>query len=179
MTKRFGRLLTVAIAASLLTLASISVLITVRGIGPWQSLSVANCQPEHPTSTPVQVSLNDNGGMMGGSAMMVGLNANVATVASGRVTFIATNYGHLNHELLILPMPTGGAGTRPLGANGKIDESSSLGEASQSCATGVGNGISPGTRSWTTVNLVPGNYELLCDVPWHYANGMFTTLTVR
>jgi uncharacterized cupredoxin-like copper-binding protein len=154
MTKRFGRLLTVAIAASLLTLASISVLITVRGIGPWQSLSVANCQPEHPSSTQVQVSLNDNGGMMGGFAMMVSLNANVTTVVSGRVTFIATNYGHLNHELLILPMPTGGAGTRPLG-------------------------ISPGTRSWTTVNLAPGNYELLCDVPWHYANGMFTTLTVR
>jgi uncharacterized cupredoxin-like copper-binding protein len=168
MTKRFGRLLTVAIAASLLTLASISVLITVRGFGPWQSLSVANCQPQHPSSTQVQVSLNDNGGMMGGFAMMVSLNANVTTVVSGKVTFIATNYGHLNHELLILPMPTGGAGTRPLGANGKIDESSSLGEAS-----------SPGTRSWTTVNLAPGNYELLCDVPWHYANGMFTTLTVR
>ena len=179
MTKRSRRLLAVAIAASLLTLASIAVLITVRSIGPWQSLTVANCQPEHPSSTQVQVSLNDNGGMMGGFAMMVGLNANVTTVASGKVTFIATNYGHINHELLILPLPTGGAGTRPIGAGGKIDESSSLGEASRSCANGVGNGISPGTRSWTTVNLARGTYELLCDVPWHYANGMFTTLTVQ
>ena len=173
------RLLAVAIAASLLTLASISVLITVRGIGPWRSLTVANCQPEHPSSRQVQVSLNDNGGMMGGFAMMVGLNTNVTSVAAGKVTFITTNYGHIVHELLILPLPIGGAGTRPIAANGKIDESSSLGEASQSCANGVGNGISPGTRSWTTVNLARGTYELLCDVPWHYANGMFTTLTVR
>ena len=178
MTKRARGLLAIAVAASILTLASISALIAIRGIGPWRSLSIANCQPIHPSSTQVKVSLNDNGGMMG-SLMMVELNANVTTVSSGTITFIATNYGHINHELLILPEPTGGAGTRTFGASGKINENSSFGEASKSCASGVGNGISPGTRSWTSVNLAPGTYELLCDVRWHYANGMFTTLTVR
>jgi hypothetical protein len=74
---------------------------------------------------------------------------------------------------------TDGPGTRPVGTDGKIQESSSLGEASRSCASGVGDGIAPGTRSWITVNLSPGTYEVLCDQPWHYANGMFTTITVR
>ena len=116
--------------------------------------------------------------MGGGSAMMVSLAAVPGSVPSGSVTFVATNTGAMNHELLILPLPSDGAGTRPVGTDGKINEQSSLGEASASCGRGPGDGISPGTRSWVTVNLAPGKYELLCDEPWHYANGMFTELTV-
>ena len=167
------------VAVALLTLASMALIGVVRGIGPTQSLTIANCQPSRPAAARVQVSLSDGGDMMGGSAMMVSLSADVTAVPPGRVTLIATNYGRLNHELLILSVPADGPGTRPVGPNGKIDESASLGEASRSCGDGVGNGISPGTRSWVTVNLMPGTYELLCDVPWHYANGMFTTITVR
>jgi uncharacterized cupredoxin-like copper-binding protein len=29
-----------------------------------------------------------------------------------------------------------------------------------------------------TLTLRPGNYELLCDVPWHYADGMYAAFTV-
>ena len=116
--------------------------------------------------------------MGGGSAMMVSLAAEPVSVPSGRVTFVATNTGALNHELLILPLPPDGASTRPVGTDGKINEQSSLGEASKSCGRGQGDGIAPGTRSWVTVNLAPGRYELLCDEPWHYANGMFAEFTV-
>ena len=116
--------------------------------------------------------------MGGGSAMMVSLTAAPGSVSSGSVTFVATNTGALNHELLILPLPSDGAGTRPVGTDGKINEQTSLGEASTSCGRGPGDGISPGTRSWVTVNLAPGRYELLCDEPWHYANGMFTEFAV-
>jgi uncharacterized cupredoxin-like copper-binding protein len=107
------------------------------------------------------------------------MNADASSVPAGAVTFVASNFGRLNHELLIFPMAPDGPGTRPVDTGGKIDEASSLGEASRSCASGVGDGIAPGTRSWITVNLSPGIYELLCDLPWHYANGMFTTITVR
>jgi uncharacterized cupredoxin-like copper-binding protein len=127
------------------------------------------------------VELTDRGGaMMGaGGAMMVSVLASPDIVARGTVTFVATNTGALNHELLVLPAPTDGVGTRPVRANGKIDESTSLGEASTSCGQGTGGGVSPGTTSWVTLHLAPGNYELLCDVRWHYANGMFAGFTVR
>jgi len=59
-----------------------------------------------------------------------------------------------------------------------VDDSANKGEASTACGSGIGDGISPGSRGWTTVTLEPGTYELLCDVPWHYASGMFTTLRV-
>jgi uncharacterized cupredoxin-like copper-binding protein len=148
------------------------------GVG--QSLTVANCDPKTTSGSVVNVTLSDGGGGMmgGGSAMMVSLVAAPGSSPSGPVTFVATNTGALNHELLILPLPSDGAGTRPVGTDGKINEQSSLGEASTSCGRGPGGGISPGTRSSVTVNLAPGRYELLCDEPWHYANGMFTEFTV-
>ena len=30
-----------------------------------------------------------------------------------------------------------------------------------------------------TLTLAPGRYELICNLPGHYAAGMFTELTVR
>ncbi len=148
------------------------------GLYRTSTLSLANCQPARNAGQTVQVSLVDGGGMMGPSLMMLGLTPTPTSVTAGRVTFVATNYGRLNHEFLVLPMAADGLGTRPVGADGKIDESSSLGEASKSCAAGAGNGISPGTRSWVTLNLRPGTYELLCDMPWHYTAGMYASFTV-
>jgi uncharacterized cupredoxin-like copper-binding protein len=148
--------------------------------GGGQSLTLSNCEPQTTPGSAVNVTLFDRGGGMmgGGSAMMASLAADPGSVRTGPVTFVATNTGALNHELLILPLPSDGASTRPFGTDGKINEQSSLGEASKSCGHGPGDGISPGTRSWVTVNLAPGRYELLCDEPWHYANGMFTEFTV-
>jgi Sulfocyanin (SoxE) domain len=148
--------------------------------GGGQTLTLSNCQPKTTSGSVVDVTLSDRGGGMmgGGSPMMVSLVATPSSIPSGPVTFVAANTGALNHELLILPLPSDGAGTRAVGTDGKIDEQSSLGEASTSCGRGPGNGISPGTRSWVTVKLAPGRYELLCDEPWHYANGMFAEFTV-
>jgi uncharacterized cupredoxin-like copper-binding protein len=109
----------------------------------------------------VDVNLNDRGAMMGGdSSMMVSIAASPRIVSSGTVTFVTTNTGAINHELLIF-RSSGGVGTRAIKSDGKINETTSLAEASTSCGRG------------------PGNYELLCDVPWRYADGMFTGFTVR
>jgi uncharacterized cupredoxin-like copper-binding protein len=35
-----------------------------------------------------------------------------------------------------------------------------------------------GMASWVMLHLAPRNYELLCDVPGHYASGMFAGFTV-
>jgi uncharacterized cupredoxin-like copper-binding protein len=36
----------------------------------------------------------------------------------------------------------------------------------------------PGASGWVTVTLPPGRYELVCNLPGHYAAGMYTQLTV-
>jgi len=127
----------------------------------------------------VDVQVTDAGdSMMGQTPMRATMVATPAKVPAGKVSFVIANTGALVHELVILPLPADGPGTRPIGPDGKIDEARSLGEASRSCGAGTGDGIAPGSTTWTTVTLQPGRYELVCDQPWHYAAGMFDVLTV-
>lgn len=126
----------------------------------------------------VNVILSDTGGGMMGNHMM-NVADSPSTVASGDVSLIVWNAGMMVHEFIVLPLPSGGAGTRPVGPHGQVSEAGSLGEASRSCGDGAGDGIAPGAASWTTLRLSPGPYELLCNLPGHYAMGMFTELDVR
>ena len=71
--------------------------------------------------------------MMGQTPMRATLMATPTSVPAGKISFVVANTGALVHELVILPLPADGPGTRPTGSGGKIDESQSLGEASRSC----------------------------------------------
>ena len=92
---------------------------------------------------------------------------------------MAFNNGTLAHEMVMLPLPSDRPGTRSTGADGKVNESKSPGEASRSCAPGAGDGIAPGSVGWSKLTVRPGRDALVCDEPWHYAASMFDVLTVR
>ena len=49
---------------------------------------------------------------------------------------------------------------------------------SGSCAEGSGEGITATSVGWVTLNLPAGHYELLCNLPNHYADGMYQELVV-
>jgi hypothetical protein len=76
--------------------------------------------------------------MMGGTARLGAatmLRVTPQVVAAGRVSLVAQNMGWRTHELVVLPLPAGtAAGQRVPGADGKVDEAGSLGEASADCA---------------------------------------------
>ncbi len=136
-----------------------------------------------PGST-VTVTLADMGmtQMMGGTAPLgsqMMLRAAPATAPAGQISLVASNMGWRTHEVVILPLADGTtAGHRVPAADGKVDESGSLGEASSSCAAGAGDGITAGAFGWTTVTLAAGRYELLCNLQNHYADGMYQQLVV-
>ena len=141
-----------------------------------------------PTSLPgttVIVTLADMGmsQMMGGDAPVGGvmmLQATPQVVAAGTVSLVAENRGWRTHELVVLPLgQSGAAGQRVPGADGKVSESGSLGEASASCAAGSGEGIDSAAVGWKALQLSPGRYELVCNLKNHYANGMYQELDVR
>jgi uncharacterized cupredoxin-like copper-binding protein len=121
--------------------------------------------------------------MMGGTAPMgahMMLRARPGTVPAGKVSLVAENMGWRTHELVILPLTAGEqAGQRVPGPDGTVSEKGSLGEASASCGPGAGDGIRAGTVSWTTLTLAPGRYELICNLPNHYADGMHQQILVR
>jgi uncharacterized cupredoxin-like copper-binding protein len=119
------------------------------------------------------------GGIAPRAAHML-LQASPARVAAGQVSLVASNVGWRTHELVVLPLANSdAAGQRVPGADGKVDETGSLGEASRSCATGIGEGITSGAVGWVTLGLNPGRYELLCNLQNHYADGMYAELDVR
>ena len=143
------------------------------------------CTTPNFSGTVVNVVLTNMGGpMMGqGVGMAYGgamrLTTDRATVSQGPVSFLVTNVGSISHEMMVLPLPVSQiVGTRPMGGDGKIDEVGSLGEASNTCGEGAGQGILPGASSWITVTLAPGRYEVVCNLPGHYAAGMYSQLTV-
>jgi uncharacterized cupredoxin-like copper-binding protein len=160
--------------------------ISSDGASPSSSgtLPASTAGAQHPSDSVVNISLTDSGGPMGeGSGMMhpgaMGLSADPATVPHGSVTFRVSNAGAVNHELVILPLAASQAvGARPFGADAKIDETGSLGEASKSGGEGPGRGILPGASSRVTVTLAPGQYELVCNIMGHYVSGMYSKLTV-
>jgi uncharacterized cupredoxin-like copper-binding protein len=100
-------------------------------------------------------------------------------VHAGQVSLKVDNIGWRTHEMVVLPLAAGQAiGQRPVGLTGKIEEAGSLGEVSGSCAAGSGDGLLPGATGWTTLALQPGRYELVCNLPGHYAAGMYAELEV-
>jgi uncharacterized cupredoxin-like copper-binding protein len=116
------------------------------------------------------------GGMMGGT-MRIGISRQDAN--AGTVSFRVANVGSLVHELVVLPLANGDqVGSRPVGNDGKVIEAGSLGEASNTCGAGAGDGIDPGALGWVTIDLPRGDYELVCNLPGHYASGMYTLLRV-
>jgi uncharacterized cupredoxin-like copper-binding protein len=102
------------------------------------------------------------------------------TVPAGQVTLVAANVGIRTHELVILPLAAGAVvGDRVVGADDTVDETGSLGEASRSCGAGEGAGIVAGSAGWVTLDLRPGRYELVCNLPGHYRAGMVTELDIE
>ncbi|UFR06836.1 hypothetical protein KBP30_39210 [Streptomyces sp. Go40/10] len=158
----------------------------------WRAQST-RCGAPAVKGTVVDVSAGDMGRMMRGPNRpapshsrtgwygmgMMRLVARPAVVPAGRVTLRVVNAGSLTHEVIVLTLPTGrAAGERAVGPDGRVSEAGSLGEASRSCGSGAGGGIVSGAAAWTTVTLRPGRYELLCNLPGHYAAGMHTELDV-
>jgi uncharacterized cupredoxin-like copper-binding protein len=117
------------------------------------------------------------GGMMGGT-MRVTVNRH--DIGHGTVSLRVANVGSLVHELVVLPLANDDqVGSRVVGNDGKVSETRSLGEASRSCGAGAGDGIDPGALGWLTLELPRGSYELVCNLPGHYASGMYTGLRVN
>jgi uncharacterized cupredoxin-like copper-binding protein len=139
-------------------------------------LSHACSLPSFGSGQTIEVSVYDTGMMMG---RHMGLSAYPATIVSGKVNILVANVGMRTHEVVILPLATGQvAGERTVGSNGKVDESGSLGEVSNNCAPGSGEGILAGSRGWNTLNLAPGRYEFLCNLRNHYSAGMYQEIVV-
>lgn len=112
------------------------------------------------TATAVTVAL--------GKPQEFSLVPSVPSVAAGKVTFTVTNSGQVLHEMVVVPAPGGSQSLKQ--PDGTASEDGTLGEAPD---------VEVGKTTTFTVTMKPGKYSLLCNLPGHFANGMYADFTVN
>ena len=104
------------------------------------------------TATTVEVTLGE-----------MYVRPSVESVPAGEVTFVARNVGKVEHELMVEPKPL------------KFD---SPGQPTEDAAMGMIEEMGPMAHGRMTLDMMPGEYELFCNVPGHYASGQTVDFTV-
>jgi uncharacterized cupredoxin-like copper-binding protein len=100
------------------------------------------------------------------------LTPSANTVAAGQVSFTVSNTGPSPHEFVIVKGdPTGTTGEEA----GRVSEAGHVGGPE---GPEIGN-INSGHSKSLTVNLPPGTYTIMCNLPGHYLAGMHSTIVVR
>ena len=97
-----------------------------------------------------------------------------ATVEAGKATIEAPNIGKVEHELVLFKTTMSPA-KLPTEANGEVDE-----EKMDKIAEEGGEipDVEAGKTKSEEFELTPGKYVMFCNLPGHYAAGMYGTLTV-
>ena len=95
-----------------------------------------------------------------------------STMKSGKSSFTISNFGTAPHELLIFKSDLDPA-AYPTDAAGDIKE-----EGAGVTLVSDGDNIDPAGSQTRTVDLTPGKYLFVCNIPGHFKQGMSTVVTV-
>jgi uncharacterized cupredoxin-like copper-binding protein len=95
------------------------------------------------------------------------VNPSATQAAAGKVTFKVHNSGTVTHEFVVLKTNTP-AGSLLKGS--RADESGNVGETGD---------LKAGASKALTLNLKPGHYALICNLPGHYIAGQHTDFIVK
>ena len=103
----------------------------------------------------------------------MGVTVNTLVVPAGDVTFDVLNVSKDTEHEMVVSQLSGPDGVLPYNADSaRVDEEAigSKGEVEE---------LEPGSGGKLTVTLVPGTYALYCNIPGHYAAGMWAVITVK
>ncbi len=100
-----------------------------------------------------------------------GITLSETSVAAGELRFEGINQGSLTHEVEVFAVPEGvDANVLPLAGGVAATDTLELKDEVED--------VAPGTSASLSLDLEPGTYAVMCNLPGHYANGMHTTFTV-
>ena len=85
---------------------------------------------------------------------------------AGKVTFDVKNEGQLPHEMVVIKTDKK---ADALGSGSTVPENGSVGETGD---------IAAGKSKNLSLNLKPGHYALICNIPGHYSAGMYADFDV-
>jgi uncharacterized cupredoxin-like copper-binding protein len=90
-----------------------------------------------------------------------------AEIPAGAIRFDVVNEGELEHEMVVIKTDLGAANLAT--GDGEADEAGAVEEIE----------LDAGDSGDLTVDLEPGAYALVCNLPGHYAAGMYADFAVR
>ncbi|MBJ7353494.1 MAG: hypothetical protein JHC98_01595 [Thermoleophilaceae bacterium] len=96
------------------------------------------------------------------------IKSDAPVAKTGSVAFTADNVGKVPHELVVLKTDTPAADL-PV-KDGEVSEDDSVGEIPD---------LGPGKSGKDSIDLKAGKYVLVCNLPGHYEQGMYTSLEVK
>jgi uncharacterized cupredoxin-like copper-binding protein len=97
-----------------------------------------------------------------------------ATASAGTVSISAPNEGDVEHELVLFKTNMDPADL-PTASNGEVDEEKLAGEAEE-----VGEvEAEPGETASGEFEMTAGKYVMFCNLPAHYEQGMYGSVTVK
>jgi uncharacterized cupredoxin-like copper-binding protein len=151
----------------LLSLVALSAIagVLVSGCGGDDGTTATNAETEAaaPTAQSVEIKMGE-----------FFFDPKNATAQGGPTTIEAPNTGQVEHELVLFKSDMNPA-QLPTEANGEVDE-----EKMDEVAEEVGEipDVEAGNTKSEEFELTPGKYVMFCNLPGHYAAGMYGTLTV-
>lgn len=159
--KAFTVLVTVVVACVLLSVAFVKgTRHQTPGVAPILSVPVA--ANVAPAAGPLSVNLTE-----------YAVNSSATIVKAGQVTLNITNSGSLQHELLVFKADL--APSKYPVAAGEVDEESPVVNK-----VSDGDNLDPGGTQARTVDLTqPGTYLFVCNLPGHFAAGMYEQVIVK
>lgn len=160
--------------------ASMRGLFTAMALGAVAALLVAGCGDDSGTTTTTEnEAAATGGGGAGGPTLSIKMGEfffgpkNTAAHA-GPTTIEAPNEGSVEHELVVFKTNMDPA-KLPTEASGEVNE-----EKMDKIAESAGEipDVEAGEDKSAQFELTPGRYVIFCNLPGHYASGMYGTLTV-
>lgn len=106
------------------------------------------------------------------SMATMGVTPDIDSAPAGEITFEAVNDSkEMVHEMVVAPVADPDTPLPYDAANEKVDEDAAghLGEVAE---------LEPGQSGALRITMRPGRYILYCNIPGHYALGMWTLFTV-
>jgi uncharacterized cupredoxin-like copper-binding protein len=150
-----------------LVLALGALLAIILTVGGGSSSKKTTSRPAAATPAATKTATPALGHSVGVSLSEFKVAPSVTAAAAGKVTFSVTNNGNITHEFVVIRTD------RPAGSllkGARADESGNVGETGD---------LKVGAAKTITLNLKPGHYALICNLPGHYKSGQHTDFTVR
>ena len=133
-----------------------------------------------PSATPTPVaSASPSAAAAGGPVTVTldqwSLTPSVSTVPPGPVTFVVSNAGTITHEFVVIRTDTQAADFHIGSFEGEKDR---INEDTVGTNVGETGDMEAGLTQSLSLDLRPGHYAFVCNLPGHYGLGMHTDFVV-